>query len=180
MERFAVYPGSFDPVTNGHVDLINRALNLFDKLIVTVALNPLKTNLFTMEERVEIIREIFKDNPKVIIDSFDCLLVEYLDRQNVHVVVRGLRAVLDFEYEFQMALMNRKLHRNIESVFLMTSYRWFYISSKIIKEVASMGGSVKNLVPDVVDRKLKEKFPKYRELNSNNIRLNGRKNHDSG
>jgi len=102
--------------------------------------------------------------------------VEYLDRQNVHIVVRGLRAVLDFEYEYQMALMNRKLDRNIESVFLMTSYRWFYISSKIIKEVASMGGSVKDLVPDVVDRKLKEKFPKYRELNSKNTskKLNGR------
>ncbi|KAF0120946.1 MAG: pantetheine-phosphate adenylyltransferase, partial [bacterium] len=106
----------------------------------------------------------------------DCLLVEYLDRQNVHIVVRGLRAVLDFEYEYQMALMNRKLDRNIESVFLMTSYRWFYISSKIIKEVASMGGSVKELVPDVVDRKLKEKFPRYRELNSKNTseKLNGR------
>ncbi|MBI4620616.1 MAG: pantetheine-phosphate adenylyltransferase [Desulfobacterales bacterium] len=176
MERLAVYPGSFDPVTNGHVDLINRALTLFDKLIVTVALNPLKTHLFTMEERVEIIREIFKDNPRVIIDSFDCLLVEYLDRRNVHVVVRGLRAVLDFEYEYQMALMNRKLDRNIESVFLMTSYRWFYISSKIIKEVASMGGSVIELVPDVVNRKLKEKFPRYRELNSKNTseKLNGR------
>lgn len=166
MSRVAVYPGSFDPVTNGHVDIINRALHIFDKIIVTVALNPLKTHLFTMEERAEILREVFKDEPRVVIDSFDCLLVEYLDRINVHVVVRGLRAVLDFEYEFQMALMNRKLDRNIESVFLMTSYRWFYTSSKIIKEVAGMGGSVKGLVPDVVDKKLKEKFLKYRELNS--------------
>ena len=166
MDKIAVYPGSFDPITNGHIDLINRALHIFDKLIVTVALNPLKTHLFTMEERVEIMKEIFKDDDRVVIDAFDCLLVEYLDRQNVHVVLRGLRAVLDFEYEFQMALMNRKLDRNIESVFLMTSYRWFYTSSKIIKEVASMGGSVKDLVPDVVDSKLKGKFPKYRELNS--------------
>ena len=102
-------------------------------------------------------------------DSFDCLLVEYLDKTNVHVVVRGLRAVLDFEYEFQMALMNRKLDRNIESVFLMTSYRWFYTSSKIIKEVASMGGSVKDLVPDVVDRWLRKKFPKYKESNVHRI-----------
>ncbi|MFH2012389.1 MAG: pantetheine-phosphate adenylyltransferase [Pseudomonadota bacterium] len=166
MERLAVYPGSFDPITNGHVDLINRALTIFDKLIVTVALNPAKTHLFTMEERVEMIREVFKDNPRVVTDSFDCLLVEYLDRQKIHVVVRGLRAVLDFEYEFQMALMNRKLDRNIESVFLMTSFRWLYTSSKLIKEVASMGGSVKDLVPDVVDRKLKEKFPKYRGVNT--------------
>jgi len=166
MERVAVYPGSFDPVTNGHIDLIKRGLHIFDKIIVTVALNALKTHLFTMEERVEMIDEIFKDDPRVVTDSFDCLLVEYLDRSNVHVVIRGLRAVLDFEYEFQMALMNRKLDRNIESVFLMTSYRWFYTSSKIIKEVASMGGSVKDLVPDIVDKRLKEKFPMYRESNS--------------
>ncbi|MFH1625444.1 MAG: pantetheine-phosphate adenylyltransferase [Pseudomonadota bacterium] len=165
MDKLAVYPGSFDPVTNGHIDLINRALNIFDKLIVAVALNQLKTNLFTIEERVEILRDIFKNDPRVVIDSFDCLLVEYLDRSNVHVVVRGLRAVLDFEYEFQMALMNRKLDRHMETVFLMTSYRWFYISSKIIKEVASMGGAVKELVPDIVDRKLREKFPKYKQAN---------------
>ena len=165
MDRVAVYPGSFDPVTNGHVDLINRALHIFDKLIVTVALNPLKTHLFTMEERVDILNEIFKDDPRVTVDLFDCLLVEYLDRHNIHVVIRGLRAVLDFEYEFQMALMNRKLDRNIESVFLMTSYRWFYTSSKIIKEVASMGGSVAELVPSVVNEKLKEKYPKYRNSN---------------
>ncbi|MDY7032605.1 MAG: pantetheine-phosphate adenylyltransferase, partial [Thermodesulfobacteriota bacterium] len=102
---------------------------------------------------------------RVVIDSFDCLLVEYLDKQNIHVVIRGLRAVLDFEYEFQMALMNRKLDKNIESVFLMTSYRWFYTSSKIIKEVASMGGSVEELVPEVVNRRLKDKYPKYRNAN---------------
>ena len=162
MERIAVYPGSFDPVTNGHIDLINRALHLFDKLKVTIALNTTKTLLFTMEEREEILKEIFKDDPRIIIDSFDGLLVEYLNRENVHVVVRGLRAVLDFEYEFQMALMNRKLDRNMETVFLMTSYRWFYTSSKIIKEVASMGGSVKEMVPDAVERRLKEKYPNYR------------------
>ena len=162
MEKLAVYPGSFDPVTNGHVDLINRALNVFDRLIVTVAINPLKTQLFTIEERLDILNEVFKDEPRVTIDSFDCLLVEYLDKTNVHTVVRGLRAVLDFEYEFQMALMNRKLDRNIETVFLMTSYRWFYTSSRIIKEVASMGGSVVDLVPDAVNRELKKKFPKYR------------------
>ena len=162
MEKLAVYPGSFDPVTNGHVDLINRALNVFDGLIVTVAINPLKTQLFTIEERLDILNEVFKDEPRVTIDSFDCLLVEYLDKTNVHTVVRGLRAVLDFEYEFQMALMNRKLNRNIETVFLMTSYRWFYTSSRIIKEVASMGGSVVDLVPDAVNRELKKKFPKYR------------------
>ena len=161
MERIAVYPGSFDPVTNGHIDLINRALHLFDKLIVTIAVNTTKTHLFTMEEREEILKEIFKDDPRIIIDSFDGLLVEYLDKQNVHVVVRGLRAVLDFEYEFQMALMNRKLDRNMETVFLMTSYRWFYTSSKIIKEVASMGGSVKELVPDAVEQRLQDKYQKY-------------------
>ena len=165
MDRVAVYPGSFDPVTNGHVDLINRALHIFDKLIVTVALNPLKTHLFTMDERVNILQEVFKDDTRVVIDSFDCLLVEYLDKQNIHVVIRGLRAVLDFEYEFQMALMNRKLDKNIESVFLMTSYRWFYTSSKIIKEVASMGGSVEELVPKVVNRRLKDKYPKYKNAN---------------
>ena len=163
MKKLAVYPGSFDPVTNGHVDLINRALNVFDGLTVTVAINPLKTQLFTIEERLDILSEVFKDEPRVSIDSFDCLLVEYLDRTNVHTVVRGLRAVLDFEYEFQMALMNRKLNRNIETVFLMTSYRWFYTSSRIIKEVASMGGSVVDLVPEAVNRNLKAKYPKYRD-----------------
>jgi len=165
MEKIAVYPGSFDPITNGHINLIERALKIFSKLIVAVAVNAAKTPLFTVEERVEMIKEATQNNPHVIVDSFEGLLVDYVASKDINAIIRGLRAMSDFEYEFQMTFMNRKLDRNIETIFMMTGLRWFFVNSRIIKEVAIAGGSVKGLVPDFVCEKLKEKFPRYRERN---------------
>jgi pantetheine-phosphate adenylyltransferase len=165
MKKIAVYPGSFDPITNGHLNLIERALSIFDGLIVAVAINAAKTPLFTLEERREMVKDATKNNPKVVVDSFEGLLVDYVAKKDVHAVVRGLRAMSDFEYEFQMTFMNRKLNRTIETIFMMTGLRWFYVNSRIIKEVAVAGGSVKGLVPEAVSKKLKEKFPRYRERN---------------
>lgn len=157
-EVVAVYPGAFDPITNGHIDIVNRALNMFDRVIIAVAVTPAKKPLFTIEERVEMIRETINENPRIEIDTFTGLLVDYVTNCQANVIVRGLRAVSDFDYEFQMALMNRRLNRNIETVFLMTGFRWIFISSTLIREVASLGGSVEGLVPDVACRCLKEKF----------------------
>jgi pantetheine-phosphate adenylyltransferase len=156
--RIAIYPGSFDPITNGHVDLIKRGIRLFDEVIVLVAYNPNKSYLFSVEEREQFIREIFSDNDGVRVDSHSGLLVDYLKSSGASVILRGMRAVSDFEYEFQMALMNRRQTREVETVFLMSGFKWFYSSSKLIKEVASMGGSVKGLIPDNVHRGLMEKF----------------------
>lgn len=158
MERTAVYPGSFDPITNGHVDIIRRGLRFFDKLIILIAYNPAKSSLFTVEDRVQLISSAIGDEPRIRIDSFSGLLVDYVKKENAHVILRGLRAVSDFEYEFQMALINRRLDRDIETCFLMTGYKWFYTSSQLVKEAASHGGSVRGLVPDVVLRALEEKF----------------------
>ena len=163
-ERVAVYPGSFDPITNGHVNLIERALQVFDGLIVAVAHNPNKTSLFSVEERLEMIRIALKNDPRVTVSFFEGLLVEFAAQQGANVIVRGLRALSDFEYEFQMTLMNRKLNRKVETMFLMTGYKWFYTSSKIIKEAASLGGSVRGLVPEIVHQRLKDKYPAYRNL----------------
>jgi len=154
----AIYAGSFDPVTNGHMEIIRRALELFDRLIVAVARNPGKSPVFTVEERVQMIRESVGENPRVTVDAFDGLLVDYAREHHVNVIIRGLRALSDFEYEFQMALMNRRLNRDIDTIFLMTGFRWFYVSSRIIKEAASFGGSVEGLVPNGVNRRLMEKF----------------------
>lgn len=154
----AVYAGAFDPITNGHIDVVNRALNIFGRVIVAVAVNPAKKPLFTIEERLEMIRETINDNPRLEIDTFTGLLVDYLNSCQANVLLRGLRAVSDFDYEFQMALMNRRLNRNIETVFLMTGLRWIFISSTLIKEVASLGGPVEGLVPDVVCRRLRQKY----------------------
>jgi len=163
-EKIAVYPGSFDPITNGHVNLIERALQVFDKLIVAVAHNPSKTALFSVEERIEMIHIVLKNDPRVTTASFQGLLVEFAVEKGAGVIIRGLRALSDFEYEFQMTLMNRKLNRKVDTMFLMTGYKWFYTSSKIIKEAASLGGSVRGLVPEVVHQRLKDKFPAYRNL----------------
>ena len=156
--RAAVYPGSFDPITNGHLSLLRRGLEIFDEIIVAVAANPEKRPLFTLAERVGMIREVTKDYARARVDTFEGLLVDYVDNIGSNVILRGIRALSDFEYEFQLALMNRKLNRQIQSVFLMTDYKWFYISSTIIKEASSLGGSVDGLVPDIVNQRLKEKF----------------------
>ena len=159
MKKTAVYPGSFDPITNGHVDIIKRGTRMFDELIVLIAYNPDKKSLFSVAERLEMIREVIRDCRNVRADSYDGLLVEYVKREGANVILRGLRALSDFEYEFQLALINRRLNREIETVFLMTGYKWFYTSSKIINEAASLGGSVKGLVPEIVYQRLQEKYP---------------------
>jgi pantetheine-phosphate adenylyltransferase len=158
METLAIYPGSFDPVTNGHLDIIERGLKLFDRIIVAILHNPAKTPLFSLEERVILLRETLKIYPKTEIDTFSGLLVDYAARKNAQAILRGMRAVSDFDYEFQMALMNRRLNRNVESVFLMTGLRWIFTSSSIIKEAASFGGEVQHMVPPAVYEKLREKF----------------------
>jgi len=156
--KIAIYPGTFDPLTNGHMSIIKRALKIFDKLVVAILINPSKTPLFSLEERISMLNEVFKDNANVEVDTFNGLLIDYAVKKKSNIIVRGLRALSDFEYEFQMALMNRKLNRDIQSVFLMTDYKWFYISSTIIKEAARYGGETKGLVPPVVCEKLKQKF----------------------
>lgn len=163
--RVAVYPGSFDPITNGHVDIIKRGIRIFDEIIVLVAYNPNKASsyTFTVEERVQMVQETIADIKGVKADSHAGLLVDYLKKVNANIILRGMRALSDFEYEFQMALMNRRQTREIETVFLMSGFKWFYTSSKIIKEVVSMGGSIKALVPDNVIQKLVEKFPNGRK-----------------
>lgn len=157
-EKVAVYPGTFDPVTNGHLSVVNRALKIFDKLIIAILINPAKTPLFSLEERVYMIKEAVQNGANIEIDSFDGLLVDYVVKKGSNVIVRGLRALSDFEYEFQTALMNRKLNREVQSIFLMTDYKWFYTSSTIIKEAASFDGDVSGLVPELVNQKLKQKF----------------------
>jgi pantetheine-phosphate adenylyltransferase len=155
--KLAVYPGSFDPLTNGHVDIIERGTRLFDRIVVAVLVNLSKAPLFSTQERVEILREVFKGRPNVEVDTFDGLLVDYVARRNADVIVRGLRAVSDFETEFQMALMNRRLGPQIETVFMMPAEQYTYISSRLIKEVFSLGGQVRGLVPEVVESRLREK-----------------------
>ena len=158
MQRVAIYPGSFDPVTNGHLDIIERGLRLFDHLIVAILLNPSKTPLFTVEERKEMLAYSLKDFSNFEIDTFGGLLVEYAAKRNAQAILRGMRAVSDFEYEFQLALMHRRLNRDIQTVFLMTGLRWIYTSSSIIKEAAGFGGKINGMVPPIVNEKLKKKF----------------------
>ena len=155
--KLAVYPGSFDPLTNGHVDIIERGCYIFDRVIVAVLINQAKTPLFSVDERVAMIREVFEDRPNVEVDTFDGLLVDYGRRKGAHAIIRGLRAVSDFEYEFQMALMNRRLNHDLETVFLMPAEQYTYTSSRLIKEVFMLGGQVSGLVPDVVEQRLRNK-----------------------
>ncbi|MFQ5881738.1 MAG: pantetheine-phosphate adenylyltransferase [Candidatus Methylomirabilales bacterium] len=158
----AVYPGTFDPFTNGHRDIVERALRIFPRMIVAVAANPEKSPLFTVEERMEIIRDAVKGMEGVRVDSFQTLLVDYAGQQGATVVIRGLRAVSDFEYEFQMALMNRRLAEEVEMVFLMPHEAYTYLSSRLVKEVAFLGGTVKGLVSPVAERMLREKYHQRR------------------
>ena len=157
MSTLAVYPGSFDPLTNGHVDIIERGARLFDRIVVAMLVNAEKSPLFSMAERVEIAGTVFKHLPNVEIDTFEGLLVDYVERRKAQVIVRGLRAVSDFEYEFQMALMNRHLEPTLETVFMMPAEQYTYLSSRLIKEVFSLGGEVRGLVPPVVEEWMRKK-----------------------
>ncbi len=157
MQRIAIYPGSFDPITNGHIDIIERGSRIFDSIIVAILANVEKTPLFSENERIAIIREVFKDRPNVQVETFNGLLVEYAQRKQATAIVRGLRAVSDFEYEFQMALMNRHLAPGLETVFMMPAEQYTYISSRLIKEVFTLGGEISGLVPPVVEDKLRAK-----------------------
>jgi len=155
--RVAVYPGSFDPLTNGHVDIIRRGRRLFDRVIVAVLVNEDKRPLFSVAERVAMAREALADDAGVEVDRFDGLLVDYVARRGAGAVVRGLRAISDFEYEYQMALMNRRLDEHVETVFMMPAEQYVYISSRLVKEVCMLGGTVTGLVPPVVEQRLKDK-----------------------
>ena len=157
-DTLAIYPGTFDPLTNGHVDIIQRGSRLFDRIIVGILLNVEKSPLFTVSERVEIAQEVFGPYPNVEVDTFDGLLVEYARRKQAGVIVRGLRAISDFEYEFQMALMNRRLNPRIETVFMMPAESYSYLSSRLVKEVFQLGGRVHDLVPPIVEQRLAEKY----------------------
>ena len=157
----AVYPGSFDPITYGHLDIIRRGLRIFDEVIIAVARNSAKNSLFTIEERVELIRAVLADNGRAKVDTFDGLLVDYVVSQGAHVIIRGLRAVSDFEYEFQIAQMNRSISTEVETLFMMTSVPFSYLSSSIVKEVSSLNGPVDGLVPPLVKQALASKFSSY-------------------
>lgn len=158
MNRTAIYPGSFDPMTLGHIDIVQRGLKLFDRVIVAIAVNRNKTHMFTLEERLEMAQQCIGHLPGIEIDVYDELLVDYCHKKGVNVLLRGLRAVSDFEYEFQLASMNRKLAADIETVFMMTSEEHFYLSSNLVREIASYGGDVSELVPEPVLKALKEKL----------------------
>ncbi|HET6386892.1 MAG TPA: pantetheine-phosphate adenylyltransferase [Armatimonadota bacterium] len=161
--RIGIYPGSFDPVTNGHLDIVERASRLFDELRVAVGANPSKTTLFSVEERVNLLREVCAPFENVQVDRFDGLLVEYALSQNACAVVKGLRAISDFEYEFQQTQINRRLAADLDTVFVMTSTDYSYLSSSIVKEIVRYGGAIAGLVPDVVDRALRHKLKMGRD-----------------
>jgi pantetheine-phosphate adenylyltransferase len=161
-KKVAVYPGTFDPFHNGHLEIIRRALGTFDKIIVALGINPEKETIFSLDERLDMIRKSVNSDTRIECDCFKGLLVRYAERKRAHAIVRGLRAVSDFEYEFQLALMNRKLSRKIETFFLMTAHRYLYVSSRIIKATVMAGGSPEGLVPDYVLGVLKKKFPQMR------------------
>jgi len=158
MSRFAIYPGSFDPLTNGHVAIIQRGLKLFDRLVVAVANNPQKTPLFSVQEREQLIGEALGHDPRIEIDSFDALLTHYAREKGISTILRGLRAVSDFDYEFQIANMNRQLMPEMETVFVMTGEDYFFVSARLVREVATFGGDVSGLVPKNVAEALRKKL----------------------
>ncbi|RMD97595.1 MAG: pantetheine-phosphate adenylyltransferase [Calditrichaeota bacterium] len=160
MERIAIYPGTFDPITNGHIDVIYRATQLFDRVVIAVSTNPSKTPLFTVDERIQLIRDAVAGHENITVDSFEGLLVNYAKSCGAVAIVRGLRAISDFEYEFQMALVNRKISNGLVTVFLMPHEKYTYLNSTIVKEVAGFGGDVKEFVPENVLKALKQKFRK--------------------
>jgi pantetheine-phosphate adenylyltransferase len=153
-----IYPGSFDPITYGHVNIVKRALNVFDRIIVAVAINTTKSGTFTIEERVDMMHEVFKDEPDVEVDSFSGLLVDYVRTRQALAILRGIRTVTDFDYEFQMALANKSLDPDVEQVFMMTEGKYLYHSSSIIREIVSLGGSVHEMLPPIVEKRLSEKL----------------------
>lgn len=165
MKKKAVYPGSFDPITNGHVDIIRRGLEIFDRILVAVLENPKKTSLFSTKDRVEMIKEIFTNCENVEVKSFHGLLVDFAKKNKAKMIIRGLRAISDFEYEFQMALMNRKLDEEIETLFMMPSLNYSFLSSMLVKEVSMLGGCLEDLVPPEVEKKLKEKYKSTPKIN---------------
>jgi len=156
--KIGIYPGTFDPITHGHTDIITRSLRVFDKVVVAVALNPSKHPLFTLTERLEMIRIVMKEMKQVEVTHFDCLLVDYVQRYGAHAIIRGLRAISDFEHEFQMALMNRKIAKQVETVFLMPSEEYSYLSSTIIKDVATHGGALTEFLHPEIARQLQERI----------------------
>lgn len=158
--KIAIYPGTFDPITLGHIDVIERACRIFDRVIVAITNNPRKSQLFTIEERIKLAKDALGKIKNVEVDSFTGLLVEYMKSRNARTILRGLREVSDFSYEFQQAIINRKLYENVDTVFIMTSPKYFYVNSTIVKELASMGACIKELVPPNVEKALFEKFKK--------------------
>lgn len=170
IERAAVYPGTFDPFTNGHLSIVRRGLEVFDRVVVAVAMDSGKNPLFSLEERVEMIRETFRGQHRVEVEGFSGLLVDYVPGKGANTILRGLRAVSDFEYEFQMALMNRKIKPSIHTVFMMTDYRWLYISSTIIKDVARLGGSIEGLVPENILHRVRRRMDEHRSVTGEPVR----------
>ena len=158
MEKRAIYPGSFDPITNGHVDIILRGEKLFPHILIAVLENPKKKTLFSTAERIKIIREIFKDHSHIEVRAFRGLLVEFAKKHDARIVIRGLRAVSDFEYEFQMALMNQNLFPDLETLFMMPSAPYTFLNSGVVKEVFALGGTVRDLVPPIVENRMREKY----------------------
>lgn len=156
--RIAIYPGSFDPVTYGHLDIIKRGLKIFNHVVVAVARNSQKNSLFSIDERIELIQTVLKDEPRVSVDTFTGLLIDYVASKKAHVVIRGLRAISDFEYEFQIAQMNSTIDHDIETMFMMTSVQYGYLSSSIVKEVCSLGGTVDSFVPPEVKSAMQQKY----------------------
>jgi len=156
--KIAVYPGSFDPVTNGHLNIIERAINIFDELIVAVAVNPNKSTLFSVQERIYMIKEVTKNFEKVKVQTFSGLLINFVKKNKANVIIRGMRAISDFEHESQLALMNKKLAPEIETIFMVTCSKYAYLNSSIVKEIASLNGCVTQLVPEIVEKKLREKL----------------------